>query len=35
MIRIAPELHHAVYLKALENGKSLNAVVEDALVQAT
>jgi predicted HicB family RNase H-like nuclease len=35
MIRITPELHHAVYLKALQDGKSLNAVVEDALVKAT
>jgi len=33
VIRISPELHHAVYLKAIENGKSLNSVVEEALIR--
>ena len=35
MVRISPELHHAVYLKAMENGQSINTVVEQALAEAT
>lgn len=31
VLRLSPELHHKVYLKALESGKSLNAWVKDIL----
>jgi predicted HicB family RNase H-like nuclease len=31
VIRISPELHHSLYVKAVENGESINTVVEHAL----
>lgn len=33
VVRMSPELHHKVYVKALESGKSLNAWITDALDQ--
>lgn len=35
VVRISPELHHAIYVKALDNGLSINSVVEKALAAAT
>jgi len=31
VVRISPELHHSLYVKAVENGESINTVVEHAL----
>ncbi len=35
LVRISPELHHALYVKACQKGRSINAVVEEALCKAT
>ena len=31
VLRISPSLHHRLYLKAKQNGKSLNSLIEESL----
>jgi predicted HicB family RNase H-like nuclease len=35
VVRISPELHHAIYIKALDKGQSINTFVERALATVT
>lgn len=35
VLRLSPDLHHKLYLKAMDTGKSLNAWVKEVLERAT